>query len=208
MDGYSTDNTYFIIKKFRSFHIIKKRKKDKNLYQAINNCIKICKGKYILFLHSGDLFYSKNTLKLIKKKLQSNNFNVLIGGCIFFKKEKIFRKWKIYKKEKISFFSAYKIPHTALVISKNLIKLVGKYNLNYQIASDSDYILRLMLNKNLNIAICKNFLIKMEYGGISTNYKSIFKKIYEDLTIYFKYYKKYFLVIYLLKIFYKIKQFF
>jgi glycosyltransferase len=208
MDGHSTDNTYSLIKKFRSSYIIKKQKKDKNLYQAINNCIKICKGKYILFLHCGDFFFSKNILKLIKKKIQLNNFNVLIGGCTFFKKGKTLRKWRIYDKEKISFFSSYKIPHTGLVISKNLVKLIGKYNLKYKIASDTDYILRLMQNKNLNIKICENFLLKMEYGGISTNYKNFLKKISEDLIIYFKYYKKYFLIIYFFKIVFKIRQLF
>ena len=65
-----------------------------------------------------------------------------------------------------------------------------------------------MQNKNLNIKICENFLLKMEYGGISTNYKNFLKKISEDLIIYFKYYKKYFLIIYFFKIVFKIRQLF
>ena len=46
----------------------------------------------------------------------------------------------------------------------------------------------------------------MESGGISSQYINLHKKISQDLLIYLKNYKFYFLIKYLAKIFYKFNQ--
>ena len=71
IDGKSKDGTTEIIKKknrrFKKLkHIIRK---DENLYDGLNYGIRKSIGKYIVILHSGDKFFSKNTLEIINKKI-------------------------------------------------------------------------------------------------------------------------------------------
>ena len=88
VDGVSKDGTTEEIKtKSKSFkklkHIIRK---DKNLYDGLNYGIKISSGKYIVILHSGDIFFSKNTLEIINKSI--SNYDAISGNVLFQKKKK------------------------------------------------------------------------------------------------------------------------
>ena len=87
IDGKSKDGTTEEIKiKSKSFkklkHIIRK---DKNLYDGLNYGIKISNGKYIVVLHSGDIFFSRNTLEIINKNI--SNFDAISGNVLFRKKK-------------------------------------------------------------------------------------------------------------------------
>ena len=96
VDGFSDDKTFELIKNFKSNNI-KKQLGDKNLYDGLNNGLKICNGKYIVCLHSGDIFYSKNILKIFKNKLKQANYDVLVSGCVFQKKIKLLELGKQIK---------------------------------------------------------------------------------------------------------------
>ena len=85
---------------------------------------------------------------------------------------------------------------------------IGNYNLSFKIASDTEYILRIFKNKKINYVISNEFLCFMRLGGLSTNFRFMMKKIIEDLKIYLTFFgKKKFILIYLKKIFIKVKQF-
>ena len=99
--------------------------------------------------------------------------------CFFKKKNKIIRTWKTNKN--ISFFSTFKIPHTGLYISKNIINKIGKYNIAYDISSDADYILRMMKIKRLKILMTNHYSVNMTLGGLSTSSKNFFKKFLKIL---------------------------
>ena len=69
-DGRSTDGTTEYIKKHLNKNIIYFRKNDKGLYDALNKSLKKAKGQYFVILHSGDFFYSKNSLRDLSKFLK------------------------------------------------------------------------------------------------------------------------------------------
>jgi glycosyltransferase involved in cell wall biosynthesis len=203
VDGKSNDGTSEIIKKNfqknkKNKHIIKN---DKNLYQALNYGINISKGKYIAILHSGDLFINKNTLKTISADIKDND---AVSSNILFKKEnKIVRLWN-YKIDNLNKFTAFKVAHTSLIIKRKIIKKIKKYNTKYNISSDTDFILRMSLIKNLKFSYIDKTFIVMQSGGISNSYKYFFNKISQDLQIYKKYFNKSFIFFYLFKLSYKL----
>ena len=94
IDGKSNDGTSEIIdknlkdKKNIHRHIIKK---DKNLYEALNYGIKISTGKYIVLLHSGDIFLNSKVLTLINKEIE--NYDVISGNIIYKNKGQFSRYW-------------------------------------------------------------------------------------------------------------------
>ena len=64
IDGSSTDGTLDIIKKNKKKVSVIYSGKDKNLYQALNKGIKMSNGEVIGILHSGDIYASKNSIKI------------------------------------------------------------------------------------------------------------------------------------------------
>ena len=203
VDGKSNDGTSEIIKKNlkknkKYQHIIKN---DKNLYQALNYGINISKGKYIVLLHSGDLFLHKNILKIISKAIK--DYDAVSSNILFKKENKIVRLWD-YKIYSLNKFNAFKVAHTSLIIKRKIIKKIKKYNTKYNISSDTDFILRMSLIKNLKFSYINKTFIVMQSGGISNSYKYIFNKCFQDLQIYKKYFNKSFIFFYLFKLNYKL----
>jgi glycosyltransferase involved in cell wall biosynthesis len=202
IDGKSKDGTTEIIKKrkknFKKLkHIIRR---DKNLYDGLNYGIKNSKGKYIVILHSGDKFFSKNTLGIINKNIL--NYDAISGNVLFSKNGKILRYWD-YEIKELDKFNAFKIAHTALIVKKEIVKKLNFYNIKYSISSDTDFILRLALIKNLQYKYLNKNIIIMEAGGLSNSFSNFHKKFTQDCIIYFNHFKIFFIFFYLKKIFYK-----
>lgn len=205
IDGNSTDGTKELINNFDT-KICFFSKSDKNLYHAINNALKIAKGDYIVFLHSGDLFYDENCLESIKKiifKYKKKLDLICYGVAYFNKKKENIRVWKLHKNGKKKEF--YNYPHTGMVTSKKIFKKIGFFNDEYSICADTDFLIRLF-NLNINIFHSKDILVKMLSGGLSNSYKNLPRKIYEDLKIFYVHFKYKFLLTYFKKIIFKLQK--
>ena len=209
LDGYSRDNTYKIISKYKSKKIKKLRFKDKNFYDGLNQAIKFSSGRYICVLNSGDIFYNKKTLEVIKNKISNTGFfDAYYGNLVYFTKNKpCIRVWKKKIDNNHNISECFKIPHPSIFLAKDFINLYKfSYNINYQISSDFDYIVKL-IKKNCKFYYLNIFVTRMEYGGLSTKLEFLFKKIVEDIKICQKYFGKYYLIFYIKKIFIKISMF-
>ena len=121
-----------------------------------------------------------------------------------FRKEKnIVRYWN-YKIERLNKFNSFKIPHTGLIVKKELIKKLSFYNIKYSISSDTDFILKMSKLKNLNFKkINKDFVI-METGGLSNSIENLKNKTFQDLKIYLDNFNIFFFLVYFYKIIYKL----
>ena len=207
LDGNSSDGTSQLILKNKNKN--KKigyiRKKDKNLYDAINKGILKTKGDYILLIHSGDFFFNDNVLTLINSFLQKNE-DFIYGNLIFYKRFSLGRVWKIGQK-KLNKFNAFIIPHPTLVIKKK-IAMKLKYNISYRISSDTEYLIKLLTKKRLKFNYVNKHFIYMLSGGTSTSFKNLFNKVFEDLKIYLFHYNILGIIIYIFKIFSKLDTYF
>lgn len=202
VDGKSNDGTSKIIsdninvkKKFK--HIVKK---DKNLYQALNNGIKIAKGEYILILHSGDIFWSQNILKIVNQCI--HDYDAISGNVMYKSKNTFSRYWK-YKLDNLNKHNCFKIAHTSLIVKKKIINKLKNYNTNYNISSDTDFILRLSSLKNLKFKYINKTFVIMKTGGLSNSSKNLLSKIFQDLKIYQNHFNEKFIFFYLYKLIYK-----
>lgn len=206
IDGYSTDGTSEIIEKYsQKYPFIKFfKKKDRNLYEALNFGINRATGEYLHILHSGDFYYSRNSLQNIYNFAKSKLIEGTYSPIIYFNKElRISREWRIKKKEKILFSE---IPHNSLFLYKKIYKKFI-YPINYRISGDS-YFLYNLREKIKKMSLYNKPIIFMNNSGLSTNPFFYIEKLKEDLSIFYRIYKFFFIYFYLKKVFSKIPQLF
>jgi len=204
----STDNTENYLKRLK----YNKKKiffyNTGNLYNCINYGIKKSLGEIIFLLHSDDVLNDKNILQTVSKEFKKNidlvygNINICRRNNI----NKIIRKWTSNTIKKSIFLPANLPPHTSLFIKKNVFNIVGDYNATYRISSDFDFLIRVFKNNKLQKKFINKTIVIMRSGGISSKFKYTYNRIGEDLKILRRYYPKYFIAIYLAKLFNKFIQ--
>lgn len=174
-DGGSNDNTNEIIKKTIHKYPQKKIKhivrKDKGIYDAMNQAVEVCSGEWINFMNSGDKFYNKNVIKKIFNNFEYSEYGVLYGDAIV-KEEGIEAIWEA-NINRIS--KSMPFCHQSCFIKKELM-LRYPFNTELKIAADYNNILDLYINSIsfYNIKMCIS-IFQMN-GLSSTNFVQRYKE--------------------------------
>ena len=189
----SEDKTLKILKSSKSIKKIIYQKKP-NLYGAINLGLKNTSGDVIGILHSDDIFFSSKSLEIVMKSYIKDKFDIAYGNILISKKnnfKNILRNWKSkpFKRNYLKY--GWMPPHVSMFISKKNKNMM--YNENYKISADYLYILKI-LDKSKIIKYIDSYITIMRTGGISTNH---ILKLKEDLSITKKYFKHYYITVFL-----------
>ncbi len=169
IDGYSTDNTKEIIKKYSKKISYWQSEKDQGIYDAFNKGLEKANGDLIGFVNSGDLL-TENSLEYLV-----DYYNRFKDADFFFGSVK--KHWGIlhgYKRWKIFFTWGFYSSHsTGFYIKREAAKIVGKYNLKYKFSADYDYFYRMIVKHKLKgIGTKKNELFgHFKRGGYSSQHK-------------------------------------
>ncbi len=188
IDGKSNDGTVEIIKNNLDYRTILISEKDNGIYNAINKGINHSTGDIICLAHSDDLYANNNILNIVAEKFNENHsINLIYGDLEYVFKDRIhrvLRKWNSGKFNQKKLKYGWMIPHPTIFIRREVISFIGKYNEEYKISSDYDYILRCLLNRNIKTYYIPNVFVKMRLGGVSNmSANKIIKKIIEDYKI-------------------------
>ncbi len=189
IDGQSNDKTIDIIKKYYPNPIIY-TEKAKGIYCAVNKGLKIAKGEIIGFLHSDDVFYNKECLSRIADSFLSNNEiffycskMIIYDSCL--KTAFAILGAPPHKQSfKEQFYSSTYYAHPTYYVKKEVISKVGYYNIDYTIASDIDWLIRLE-NLDLKWYFDPAPLIKFRSFGRSA--RKYFLALKEEFNIRRKY---------------------
>ena len=178
IDGGSTDGTLEVIKNEK---LITKwiSEKDEGIYDAINKGLRLARGKIVNTINSGDRYYSKNSLEIIKKYFDENNVSFVFGAVL---KKKILYK---YQPNKMFWtFNFYPAHSSGFFVKKEVHDNIGNYSLKFPCSSDYDFFWRLIKkNKHRGISTKKDEIIGIfETGGFSSKY-GVFKHIWEETLI-------------------------
>jgi hypothetical protein len=199
VDGNSTDTTFDKINKYKKNKKIKiYRRSDKNFYDSLNYATSKANGNYISIINSGDIYFSSNILRNISNDIKQNkNFHFYFSNLVYFnEKKKVKRIWE-GTMLKNSLLDAFMIAHPTIFLKRKIARRF-KYDDNYKISADLDFILALIKN-NITYKYLNIFTIAMATGGMSTSYVNIIQKLKEDVKIYKKYFKNYVLIIFFQK---------
>ncbi|PBJ08975.1 glycosyltransferase family 2 protein [Flavobacterium sp. ACN6] len=188
IDGNSTDGTKEIIETYKDKLSQYISEPDKGMYDAINKGLKLATGDVIGLMHSDDEFYDKNAISKIAARF---NFDPSIDGVygdgVYVSNDK---NERLIRDRIGGVFSLKKIKegwlplHPTVYLKKSIIDKNGFYNLDFKIASDTEFLLRYLYKYEIRMSYINSYIVKMRMGGMSTSFKRAFEVLKEDYRIY------------------------
>lgn len=188
IDGNSTDGTKAIIEKYadRITHYISE--KDGGMYEAINKGIALSTGKIIGLMHSDDEFYDGKVLtKVVDRFLSDHNIQGVYGDGMYISNdndEKLIRNRICGDFSELKIMQGWLPLHPTVYLRKDVMDQIGNYNIQYKIASDTDFLLRYLYKFKIKISYIPSYFVKMRVGGLSTSKSRAFLVFKEDYLIY------------------------
>ena len=173
IDGGSTDSTLQVIKsKSPNARVISE--KDNGPYDAFNKGIKMASGDIIGFLHSDDYFVNEKALGRVVAAFSNNNIDYYSSTMRVIDLESNREiavlgdvPHKPTFREQILRSSYY--AHPANYFLKNVFAAVGPFKLNYRIAADIDWLIR-MEKLGLKFVFEPEPLLNFRASGVSSKH--------------------------------------
>jgi glycosyltransferase len=188
IDGDSTDGTQKIIETYQDqiAHYISEP--DQGMYDAINKGLALATGDIIGLMHSDDVFYDHQVVSKITSAFNAaKSIDGVYGDGIYITndhKEKIIRN-RIGGPFSISKIKNGWLPlHPTVYLRGSIIEKYGNYNLEFKIASDTEFLLRYLFKHRVNMTYIPSYFVKMRIGGLSTSRSRAFQVLKEDYRIY------------------------
>ena len=183
IDGLSSDLTLSIIDRYSKYVTKIISEKDKGIYEALNKGLDLATGDIIGFLHSDDYLNSNDVLSKVAYNFIKHKPDIFIGDILMINPldKKIVRYYKGSHNPEYFFSMGIMPPHPAVFVTKNTYDKYGKFNLKYRIASDYDFLFRIIVKHRLKYIYLPEILVKMSTGGKST--KSVINSIKLNLEI-------------------------
>jgi len=188
IDGNSTDGTKEIIETYRDKISQYISEPDKGMYDAINKGLKLATGDIIGLMHSDDEFYDKKVISRIASRFDSEKYTEgVYGDGVYVSNDK---QERLIRNRIGGIFSLKKVKkgwlplHPTVYLKKNIIDKYGLYNLDFKIASDTEFLLRYLYKYEIKMSYVDSYIVKMRMGGMSTSFKRAFEVLQEDYRIY------------------------
>ena len=174
IDGDSNDGTKEFLDENKTLFSKVISEKDRGIYDAMNKGILLASGEYINFMNAGDIFYNEKVLE--KVLLNEYNESLIYGDVIIKKNDSTVLK----KVKEIDIFFLYNdtICHQAQFIKKDLFIDYGFYDINFKIAADHEFLVKILLKYNANFKYTNEIISVYDGNGISgsTSYNLILSK--------------------------------
>ena len=176
IDGASHDRTLEIARSFAGVRILSEP--DKGLYDAMNKGIAMARGKYLLFLNSGDTFSSDEVLEGYARRARLGDDIIYADTQIVNDAGTVLAPRHYSAPEHLtveSFNKGMLICHQAFMVRR---EIAPEYDLQYRFSSDYDWTIRCI--KNADEAKCTNLnMVAINYLSDGLTDKNKYKSLRE-----------------------------
>jgi len=166
IDGDSHDRTNEIINRYFGCVDTYVSEPDCGIYDAMNKGIELATGEIIAFLNSGD-WYQPDSLKTVIQYFDENDIDLLIGRTNLISDNEV--AW-VAKNCEHKIELTMNCCHQAVFAKRSLFDQIGKFNLEYSICADYEWILLTHLN-NFKTMYAENIMVNYLTGGISEKHE-------------------------------------
>ncbi|MBK9291138.1 MAG: glycosyltransferase [Bacteroidetes bacterium] len=184
VDGKSKDNTVEIVRSFGDRIAKFVSEPDKGIYDALNKGIRMATGDVIGFMHSDDIFASKDTIAHMVELMKRSGADSVYGDLQYVYKSdtsKVLRYWKSGSFSRTKLLWGWMPPHPTFYVKKTVYDNYGMFRTEFRIAADYDIILRFLGKHRISTAYLPEVMVKMRVGGASNrSLKNIIRKSKED----------------------------
>ena len=186
IDGGSTDGTLQYLQSKRAEFKTLISEPDNGIYDAMNKGIKYSTGDIVGFLNSDD-FYANNEVisKVVSEFEKESNLQACYSDSIYINKKftsKIVRYFKSCEFRHGLFSKGWCPPHPTFFVKKSIYESYGYFDLNYNIASDIDLMMRFLEIHKIRSKYVPEVWVKMRMGGTTNkSLKNILKQNFEIL---------------------------
>jgi glycosyltransferase involved in cell wall biosynthesis len=154
-------------------------KKDNGISDAFNKGIQLASGDLIMLLNSGDVLIDPNYLTKARDQFLTNKEIGFVHSNLILKDAS---RTDLFMKPTFSNLGrGMPYLHPTMIVRKKIFDSVGMFNLNYKIAMDFDFVVRLKKKKLRGYYVNEGFPIAMDGTGKSITKEG--KAIRECFTI-------------------------
>lgn len=174
VDGFSTDKTMDIIKKYKNHISCIVSEPDNGIYDAMNKGARIATGDYIQFLNAGDIIYNNNVFENIFGNGIDSNVDVIYGDIIY---HMCFGDFYKIPAPIETFNYTFPIAHPASFVKRIIFKNIC-FDTKYKIAADFAFF-KAIYGKGYHFLYIPNIPIVYfdSISGVSS--KNVYKAWYE-----------------------------
>ncbi|MEW5676305.1 glycosyltransferase family 2 protein [Flavobacterium enshiense] len=165
IDGGSTDRSVEIIKNNESYISKWISEKDTGIYNALNKGIKMATGDYLLFLNSGDHFYTNDVL--VKNNQYLTDYDLVAFDIHVYGQG--YDQIKAHpNKPKFSFLFEDTFAHQSVLIKRELFDNVGLYDETLKIVADWKFFIHAIIFHKASYLAVHEVLSTYYLDGISS----------------------------------------
>lgn len=158
------------------------------MYEAVNKGVRLATGDVIGLLHSDDVFCDKDVVRdIVDGFRQKDPVDFVYGDGVFVDSDNPERTVRVWKSGEYSLSKVRHgwLPlHPTCYVRREFMGPPAPYDEKYKIAADTDFLLRLLLRKNIRVGYLRRGVVRMRMGGLSTDRKLRRRMWNEDIDIF------------------------
>ena len=187
VDGASRDRSLQVIEHYgnRIARIVSEP--DHGMYEAINKGIRMATGEVIGLLHSDDFLFDTHALSDVAACFERTRADVVYGNGLFVdagNTNRVVRNWVSGPFHPWKVRCGWLPLHPTVYVRREVMERMGLYDERYQIAADTDFLLRCLLDASWRVEYLDRYIVRMRMGGLSTDQARRKQMWREDVAIY------------------------
>lgn len=167
VDGASTDDT---LDRVRAAGEVVSRvvsEPDKGLYDAMSKGIRMTSGDIVGLINSDDV-YNPGVFDKVAAAFADPEVDAVYGDLCYVRQDDlgaVVRYWKSSEFKPGSFSYGWSPPHPTLFLRRAVYDRCGLFNLDYRIAADIEFMMRLFEVRGVRARYLPEILVRMRMGG-------------------------------------------
>jgi glycosyltransferase involved in cell wall biosynthesis len=161
---------------------------DTGIYDAMNQAIRLCHGRYILFLNGGDTFRTPTALHAVAQAIAQNNE----PEVLYTYNHNVLRRSVVKYPARLGRFYLYRrsVNHQATYVRRDCFERFGGFDTSFPEYADNEVLARLLLGNQCRSALCPTATVNYRDGGFSVQAKHTQRRLLQRQRIRERYFTR------------------